>query len=134
MSQPKIKSINDQGSFDEIVAKSGPDIQKIARDLRLLIADVFPGVTEVPWKRQRVAGYGVGPKKMSEHFCYIAPAKGHVNLGFLYGTELSDPGGLLEGTGKRLRHVKIRSQEAAKSPALKRLIVQASRHLPRLKS
>jgi hypothetical protein len=33
----------------------------------------MPGVTEVPWVAQKSAGYGVGPKKMSEHFCYIAP-------------------------------------------------------------
>jgi hypothetical protein len=35
----------------------------------------MPDVVEVPWPRQRVIGYGVGPKKMSEHFCYVAVHK-----------------------------------------------------------
>ena len=54
---------------------------------------VMPGITEVPWAQQKTVGYGVGPKKMSEHFCYIAPAKKHVNLGFMYGADLPDPEG-----------------------------------------
>jgi hypothetical protein len=40
---------------------------------------------------------GVGPKKISEHFCYVAVHKDHVNFGFNCGAELSDPEGLLRG-------------------------------------
>ena len=45
-----------------------------------------------------------------------------MNLGFYHGAMLPDPDGLLDGTGKRLRHVKIRDVATAKSPAVARLL------------
>ena len=61
------------------------------------------------WARQRISSYGIGPKKMSEHYAYIAPQGDYVNLGFYHGVALQDPANLLEGAGKRLRHIKIKS-------------------------
>ncbi len=75
-----------------------------------------------------MASYGVGPKKKTEHFCYISAQKSDVNLGFYYGAELPDPNGLLQGAGKLLRHVKIREPKAIRSPALRRLLKAASKH------
>jgi hypothetical protein len=40
-------------------------------------------------------------------FGYVNTFKSHVNLGFFYGADLEDPAGLLEGSGKRMRHVKL---------------------------
>ena len=40
------------------------------------------------------------------------------NLQLADGVDLPDPKGLIEGTGKRIRHVKIRDVEAASSPAV----------------
>ena len=59
---------------------------------------------------------------MSEHFCYIGAHRDHVNLGFYYGAELPDPEGLLEGTGKKLRHIKIRGKDEISQPALRQLL------------
>jgi hypothetical protein len=92
----------------------------------------MPNITEVPWGNQKIAGYGVGPKKLSEHFCYIAPQKKHVNLGFMYGVDLPDPDKLLEGTGQVMRHIKIKSLDQVNHPAIKQLITEASTHLPKL--
>ena len=44
-------------------------------------------------------------------FCYIKPAKNHVNLGFWWGVKLDDPEGLLQGTGEKMRHIKISGPE-----------------------
>ena len=88
-----MKTIATHGTFEEVLAASTPEIRTLAQQVRTLIREVMPDVVEVPWPRQRVAGYGVGPKKMSEHFCYIAPQQGYVNLGFYYGAELPDPEG-----------------------------------------
>ncbi len=132
MSQLDIKTIGGNGSFDEVIAKATPEVQALAHAARGLLADVMPGVTEVPWARQKIAGYGVGPKKMSEHFCYIAPFKKHLNLGFFYGAHLPDPENLLEGIGADLRHVKIRSASDLERPALRQLVERASRYLPKL--
>ena len=41
-------------------------------------------------------------------FAYVDAFSAHVNLGFFHGAALDDPAGLLEGAGKRMRHVKIR--------------------------
>lgn len=130
----KINIINDKGTFEDVVAESSDTIKEIAHALRGLLAEVMPEITEVPWGRQRIAGYGVGPKKMSEHFCYIAPYKRHVNFGFMYGADLPDPEGLLEGSGEMLRHIKIRSVNEIKNPAIKTLVEAASVHLPNLKT
>jgi hypothetical protein len=103
-------------------------VQDLARRTRALIKEAMPNVVEVPWPRQRVIGYGVGPKKMSEHYCYIGVYKDHVNLGFNYGAELPDPEGLLQGSGKLLRHVKIADPEDLSNSALRRLVEVASKY------
>src|SRR5215510_2899186 len=41
-------------------------------------------------------------------FGYVNAFTSHVNVGFFYGAELADPAGMLEGSGKRMRHVKLR--------------------------
>jgi hypothetical protein len=41
-------------------------------------------------------------------FAYVGVFRAHVNVGFFRGADLDDPSGLLEGTGRRMRHVKIR--------------------------
>jgi hypothetical protein len=42
-------------------------------------------------------------------FAYVNSFKSHVNVGFFYGAALVDRAGLLEGSGKRMRHVKLRA-------------------------
>lgn len=133
MSELDIKTVGGNGSFAEVIAAAPPEIQALAHETRALLAELMPGVTEVPWARQKIAGYGVGPKKMSQHFCYIAPFKKHLNLGFMYGARLPDPARLLEGKGADLRHVKIRKAADLERPALRALIEEASRCLPKLK-
>ena len=73
----------------------------------------------------RAATYGVGPRKMIEGYAYILPHSAWVNLGFYRGSGLPDPEGLLEGTGARMRHVKIRSLDDAQRPALRSLVAAA---------
>jgi hypothetical protein len=123
-----MRTINDYGTFEDAVAKAGAHARELAYQLRKLVVAVMPDVVEVPWPRMRMASYGVGPKKKSEHFCYISAQKADVNLGFYYGAELPDPEGLLQGTGKLLRHVKIREPKAIRSQALRRLLEAASKH------
>ncbi len=127
-----IKTVGGNGRFEDVIAQAAPEIQALARAARALLADVMPGITEVPWARQKIAGYGVGPKKMSQHFCYIAPFKRHLNLGFMYGAHLPDPQNLLEGKGANLRHIKIRAVADLEQPAVRELIERAAQYLPNL--
>jgi hypothetical protein len=55
-------------------------------------------------------------------FAYANAFKAHINVGFFRGAELADPDGLLEGTGKFMRHVKLRPGEPVDRAALARLI------------
>ncbi len=119
--------------FEEMLTTVSPEVATLAQQARALIQNVMPHVVEVVWVTQRISGYGVGPKKMSEQFCYIALFTERINLGFYYGADLPDPQNLLEGTGQTMRHVKIIHPEQLENPALRDLVVLASTHLPKLK-
>ena len=55
-------------------------------------------------------------------FGYVNSFKSHVNVGFFYGAMLEDPAGLLEGSGKRMRHVKLKPGPEFDTAALRDLI------------
>lgn len=61
-----------------------------------------------------------------ERVVYVAPQRAYVNLGFFAGTSLPDPHRILEGTGARMRHVKIAKLVVADSGAVRALLVAAS--------
>jgi hypothetical protein len=58
-------------------------------------------------------------------FGYVNVFKAHVNVGFFHGADLEDPAGLLTGTGKYMRHVRVESQNAPDAAALEALISAA---------
>jgi hypothetical protein len=58
-------------------------------------------------------------------FAYVNVFKTHANVGFFLGAELKDPARLLEGTGKRMRHVKVTPGTPLDSKALGALIQEA---------
>src|SRR5690242_8006069 len=55
-------------------------------------------------------------------FGYVNVFKAHVNVGFFLGAELDDPAGLLEGTGRRMRHVKVKPNVEVDGAALGALV------------
>ena len=80
------------------------DKKEIVKALREIILSVDPNLNEsLKWKQPVYSKKG--------DICYIFPAGNHVNLGFYNGTELKDPKKLLEGTGKTMRHIMIKSLE-----------------------
>lgn len=119
---------SDDGPFTDMVSGCPPEIRELTVDARELIFAVLPQTVEVVWPRQRTAGYGTGPKKLTEHFCWLAPFSRHLVFGFYYGSELPDPDGLLEGTGRLMRHAKLGSSDELKDPALRRLVELAITH------
>lgn len=117
------------GSFDDLMRELPPGtaatVEPIARKLRAVILGDFPAAIEVVRLGDRAASFGVGPKKMSESHVYVMPQAMYVNLGFWHGVGLPDPDGLLEGTGVKLRHVKVRSIDDAGSAAVRALVAAA---------
>jgi hypothetical protein len=113
------------GKFADILAMANPELRPVCAYLRRLIGLLHNDFIEVVWPNQKIASFGVAPKKMTEHYAYIAVQSSHINLGFYHGTSLADPEELLEGTGKELRHIKLRDVSAAKRDAIAALLREA---------
>ena len=62
-------------------------------------------------------------------FAYVAAFKAHASIGFYQGASLPDPAGLLEGSGRRMRHVKMRWGEPVDETPLAQLIAAAYRDM-----
>lgn len=110
------------GTFAELLQLTEDSQRETAVRLREIILAIDPNACEVVRLGEKAATYGVGPKKMSNGYSYILLHKSWVNFGFFRGIDLPNPHGLLEGTGKMLRHIKVRSLEDAENPKIHALI------------
>ena len=106
---------------DEWFAALDESIAPLATDLRSLIRKVVPDATEcIKW--------GTPNYEKDGPICVVRAGKGFVALQFgQIGTSLKDPDGLLEGTGKAMRHVKIRSKSDLKKRLFTSWIKQAAK-------
>ena len=100
-------------------------LRSVTIGLRELLLSIDPDACVVVRLGDRAATFGVGPKKMSEGYCYIMPHARWVNLGFYKGADLDDPERVLEGTGAKLRHIKVRSVDDVDTPQVEALVRQA---------
>lgn len=94
-------------------------------------ADALTAVARTWFKRMRACGDDVLELMHDGHpivcvedapFAYVDVFKSHTNIGFFYGAHLDDPDGLLEGTGKNMRHVKLKLGREPNCAALGNLI------------
>jgi len=115
----------DNVTVEDFLAAYSSDIKKLALQVRSLILDLLPDLIEQVDTSAKIIGYGYDRTYIGM-ICAIAPQKSYVNLMFSKGTELPDPDGLLEGTGKKARHVKIRDGEHVGNPAVRALIEAAA--------
>ena len=113
------------GTFDDLLAATDERLRPILHALRQTIRDIHPEACEVVRLGDRAANYGVGPRKMLDGYAYVMPQRAWVNLGFYQGVGLPDPERLLDGTGAKMRHVKVRSLDDARRPALRALVAAA---------
>lgn len=97
-----------------------PALQKVVRGLRTLVKAAVPGV------KITVNSWGIPTFEAKDPFCFYMVGKNRVTFGFHYGTSLDDPERLLEGTGKNLRHVKLRTVEDLEKKGLKELVLAAA--------
>src|SRR5512144_2651755 len=101
MARMKMKAY---ASFDDYLADQPPRNRAIIRALRDLVRRVAPRLTEgVKWGN----GCWIGKKGP---VAYVYSATGYVQFGFLRGSALKDPKGLLEGEGKFVRYIKVRNR------------------------
>ena len=108
---PGQRDAGEPDGWADLLGRLAPDIAALVTAADELIRRTDPDAVRIVWPHQRTVGYGVGPKKMSEHYAYLAVHPRHVNLGCNYGARL-DSGGLLEGSGQNMRKTTVRTPEA----------------------
>jgi hypothetical protein len=103
---------------DALIRDLEPSLQPIATKLRLLIRRAAPELREsVKW--------GVPVWAGKKNVVCLMRYPDHVNLGFFQGARLSEKHPEVEGTGKGLRHVKVRKVHEVRRPVLAELLREA---------
>ena len=108
-------------AFDRHVRATAPDLADIARALRSTVLEGYPEGEEWFDRGDGLLAFGSGRSIRDFRFAII-PHKAHVNLQLADGADLPNPDGRIEGTGRRIRHVKVRSIEDAQAPWLRAAI------------
>src|SRR5688500_7308982 len=103
-----------------------PPVRTLASRARDEILKIDPDAVEKVWPGWKVVGYGIGPW-MAEMVVGVAPLKGRIGLYFARGTDLPDPDGLLEGSGKKGRNVPVEDASRLASRPLRALLRSAFR-------
>jgi hypothetical protein len=112
-------------SLRELLDDFGPEVRRLALSLRARVRDLVPDAQEKVIGGYKSLNYGFG-SGMRDQFAAIVLHKEHVNLQVPRGVDLPDPGRMLEGTGKAMRHVKIRTDETIRSDEIKELVESAA--------
>jgi hypothetical protein len=109
---------------DELLLGFGGETETLGQAARKYLFKQLKDVQEEVDEKAKLLGYSYGPgyKNM---ICTLILSKKGIKMGFNRGTELSDPGHLLEGTGKVHKYVQLHSQTDLKNPALGELLKEA---------
>jgi Domain of unknown function (DU1801) len=118
---------DDALAFDRHLDATAPAVADIARALRLTVLEGFPDAVETFDPADGLLAIGTG-RSMRDFSFAIIPHKAHVNLQLADGVDLPNPDGHIEGTGKRMRHVKVRSVEDARAPWVRAAIAAQVAH------
>ena len=117
--------------LDTLLAPQTPIVREVVLALRSLVREVMPDATEQIDLPDRLVAFGFGPPggtRLRDCAVGLIPHRAHVNVQLADGALLDDPTGIVEGTGKRIRHVKCRSLDDLARPALRTLLAdQAAR-------
>jgi hypothetical protein len=112
--------------LETLLAEYDPAIRKLALALRSLVVEEAPTATEIVYD----AGYAVSiifsfTERWQDGFCMVVVYTKHVNLGFHRGAELPDPDKRLQGTGKLVRHLKVKREADPQMPHLRDFLRRA---------
>ena len=108
-------------SFDDYLDDQPARSRSIIRALRRFVKRAQPELQEsVKW------GNGCWVKGKVP-VCYVYSAPDYVQFGFLRGSALKDPRGLLEGNGQYVRHVKVRKPSDINEDVFQAFLRQAAR-------
>jgi hypothetical protein len=109
----------------DFLAPGDPNVATLTLALREMVLEEAPEASESICKGYAVAIAFSFNGRLKDAFCHIAAYTHHVNLGFNQGATMPDPKGVLRGTGKAIRHIRIGDQTDLAAPFLPRYIQAA---------
>ncbi|MBI4492797.1 MAG: DUF1801 domain-containing protein [Chloroflexi bacterium] len=110
---------------EPLLEKLTPEVRTLVQHLRALVKEVMPQVAESVHLGWSAIHYRAGGT-MRDIIVALSPQRAYVNLEFGDGVDLPDPAHRLEGTGKRLRHIKIRRPDDVRDPDVRHLLEAAA--------
>lgn len=117
--------------LDTLLDRHTPVVREVFHALRALVREVMPDAVEQLDLPDRVLAFGFGPPggvRLRGLAVGLIPHAAHVNVQLADGALLPGAAGIVEGTGKRIRHVKCRTVDDVARPVLRNLLEeQASR-------
>jgi hypothetical protein len=103
-----------------------PEVRDLALQLRALVLEEMAPCYENIYDAYSAVAIGYGTSdRLGDGIFHIAVYPKGVNLGFNEGATLDDPKGILEGSGKQIRHIKIRRLDDLRRPAIRAYIRRA---------
>jgi hypothetical protein len=114
----------------EFLYRYGPLIQSLALGLRRVIHEEMAPCHEYIFEMRSkvVLLYGATERVIEDGICNIGVFARHVNLGFPRGTDLDDPAGVLQGTGKAMRHITLEKLSDLDRPEIRAYLRKARKH------
>ncbi len=109
----------------ELMHDRKEEVVKIALAARKAVLKIAGKCSELIYETYCISNAFTFTGKQGQGFIHIATYSQHVNLGFDRGTELEDPDGKLDGTGKLIRHVRLNSAADLRDDSVIQLITQA---------
>jgi hypothetical protein len=110
-----------QPAIEQYLLNLSEEKRQLATQLRDIILAAEPKLTEsIKWNNLTYS-YG----KVNLVFIYSYPKVDYINLGFLHAVELNDPQKLFEGTGKGMRHIKVKTSKDISSSQIKKWVKEA---------
>ena len=128
MTVPDVPDASIDAGFDRILEGNAPEVIATANALRAAVKSAMPDVVEQVDFGNGLLAFGRS-MVMRDLLFAIIPHKSHVNLQLADGADLPNADGSIEGTGKRIRHVKVRSVEAATSSAVRNAVDAQIAHI-----
>ena len=108
-------------TWDENLASHTPEVQAAARALEAIIHEELSEAVVQYDPGNGLLAFGRS-MKMADLLFALIPHASWVNLQLADGALLPNPDGLIEGTGKRIRHVKVRSMSASAEPRIREVV------------
>jgi hypothetical protein len=114
----------------EFLFRYDPAIQSLALGLRAVVHDEMAPCHEYIFEMRSkvVLVYGATERVIADGICNIGVFRRHVTLGFPRGADLSDPAGVLRGTGKAMRHIALQKLSDLDRPEIRAFLRKARNH------